>query len=623
MNRDAGAQQRLHVAAMCLLALAFWILSRAYLGIYHDSQLYTLQALARLGPSNGLAMDVFLRYGSQDSYTLFSPIYAFAIDLLGLENAARTLAALGQLAWVAAATYLAVTVLDGYWRWVGLALLAGLPGFYGAGEVFRFAEPFLTPRIFAESLVLVGLAAGIRNRLTYASAAMVLALLLHPLMAAGGVLCLACIALDRHPRVVPITVIAGLSTAILIAIIIPIGPLRMFPSDWLGLVRTRSEFLLISDWDSESWEGVLTTLVALYIAATSPGPRRAVLLAKAGFTVSLLGLLVTWVGGTLFNVVLLIQGQAWRWSWVGTVVVMLVSVTQVPAAWRLGPMARSVLLLFLAGFLLKGWFAVALYLSAALVWFFRDKPLPGVVSRITFLASVGLSATCVLGWAGLHLTAWPNSGEDAPAVWAVEPVIRPLADGVIPLLLIVLFSRAARAQRFGRTLVIAAAGAAGAACLPASIDWSRTYAPDEISQGATRWREVIPIDAEVLWPQNAIGSWVLLERRHYVSLAQSAGILFSEDTARELDRRARIAHLVTPPRFVFGGQGWSWQLTDERVRSLCVAGGPEFIVSARRLSLPPAAAPVSLPVIASGNGSALHWLYSCADIRRAPTMPST
>ena len=50
----------------------------------------TLQALAHLKPDL-LSNDIFLRFGSQDNYTLFSPLYAAVISLLGVEPAASLL----------------------------------------------------------------------------------------------------------------------------------------------------------------------------------------------------------------------------------------------------------------------------------------------------------------------------------------------------------------------------------------------------------------------------------------------------------------------------------------------------------------------------------------------------
>ena len=60
-----------------------------YHGLTGDGQIYAFQAFARLHPQ--LTADLYLQNTSQDQFTLFSPLYAWCIGLLGLENAARLL----------------------------------------------------------------------------------------------------------------------------------------------------------------------------------------------------------------------------------------------------------------------------------------------------------------------------------------------------------------------------------------------------------------------------------------------------------------------------------------------------------------------------------------------------
>ena len=86
----SGSTSRFGLAVIALVASATWALSHSYQGLFHDAGIYTLQALARLHPDS-LPGDVFLRFGSQDSFSVFSPIYASAARLLGVEQAAATL----------------------------------------------------------------------------------------------------------------------------------------------------------------------------------------------------------------------------------------------------------------------------------------------------------------------------------------------------------------------------------------------------------------------------------------------------------------------------------------------------------------------------------------------------
>src|SRR5882762_6404002 len=107
---NSSATSRLSLAVVGLLVVATWALSHSYRGIFHDAGLYTLQALARLHPDS-LAEDVFLKFGSQDGFTIFSPIYAAASRLLGVEFAAAVLTLLLQWALLAGAWVLARAVM--------------------------------------------------------------------------------------------------------------------------------------------------------------------------------------------------------------------------------------------------------------------------------------------------------------------------------------------------------------------------------------------------------------------------------------------------------------------------------------------------------------------------------
>src|SRR5260370_14781727 len=99
---NSSATSRLGLWVIGLLGIATWALSHSYRGIFHDAGLYTLQALARLHPDS-LPEDVFLKFGSQDGFTIFGPIYAAASRLLGVDLAATTLTLVLQWALLAAA----------------------------------------------------------------------------------------------------------------------------------------------------------------------------------------------------------------------------------------------------------------------------------------------------------------------------------------------------------------------------------------------------------------------------------------------------------------------------------------------------------------------------------------
>src|ERR1700721_1965521 len=95
-----GIQSKIIGVVCFLTAVATWLLLRGYHGLLGDAQLYAFQALARIHPS--LASDLYLQNTSQDQFTIFSPVYAWFIESLGLEHAARVLP-LGFTLWLLAA----------------------------------------------------------------------------------------------------------------------------------------------------------------------------------------------------------------------------------------------------------------------------------------------------------------------------------------------------------------------------------------------------------------------------------------------------------------------------------------------------------------------------------------
>src|SRR4051812_26774615 len=64
-----------HPAALFGLLLLLNTLFRPYLGIHHDAMLYSGQVLSRLDPAT-YSDDLFFRYGSQDRFSIFSPLMA-------------------------------------------------------------------------------------------------------------------------------------------------------------------------------------------------------------------------------------------------------------------------------------------------------------------------------------------------------------------------------------------------------------------------------------------------------------------------------------------------------------------------------------------------------------------
>ena len=184
----------------CLLALllALNAMARPYGNLAHDARLYSVQVLNQL-EGGAYADDLFLRYGSQDQFSIFSRIAAPLAGALGLQAAFFLLYVLSTALFYLALMRLVLALIPD--RAVAVLALvylavASLP--FGGHNIFLVHESFLTPRILANALVLFALERVLRERFGVALALLVPAMSVHPLMAFGGLLIWAgCFAVAR------------------------------------------------------------------------------------------------------------------------------------------------------------------------------------------------------------------------------------------------------------------------------------------------------------------------------------------------------------------------------------------------------------------------------------------
>jgi len=99
------------IISIFLTLISIWILSHPYKGIVHDSKLYTLQAMSHIKPEI-FKHDLFLRFDSQENYSVFSYPYAFIIRLTNPITANIILFILGHILWFVSAWLLLSLLLS-------------------------------------------------------------------------------------------------------------------------------------------------------------------------------------------------------------------------------------------------------------------------------------------------------------------------------------------------------------------------------------------------------------------------------------------------------------------------------------------------------------------------------
>ena len=532
---------RFTLPALSLGVLLIWMLQHPYGGVVDDSCLYSLFALARLHPQS-LANDVFLKFGSQDHYTIFSPIFAAAIRLLGLEPAA----ALGTLLSQAAVAYggwlLARRVMCVEHSLLALGLLLALPSGFGAGGPFHYLEGFLTPRQIAEGLTLMGLAVLVGSRPILGVACLFAGLLLHPIMALGGiVMAIVLYGVIPRPRV-GLTLLAGAFVLTLaIAFITSSGPFARLDPQWLHIINITSPYLFVLQWTLPDWIRALpaaTVLIVGILVTTKPLVRNQ---CCAALATACCGLLLTIVFCDLLKLQLVTGMQLWRWLWLAQVVAVLLFPVVVVDCWRSGPVTRAACLALVSTWIVPNdplVFGIALLAIACAASAGRVST-DRRASRLVFLGSCALLAIAlVINFASKINLPRPggNSAPQAVALWLGVWA----QDGILYAAVLIGVLWLSKRWPWARSAWILAAGATLACIffLPLTWHaWTASYYNSKMYAAVASWRAAIPPEAEVIWPTLPIGAWYLLERPSYWSRHQESGDVFSRAKALEIQRR--------------------------------------------------------------------------------------
>jgi hypothetical protein len=569
------------------------MLAHPYLGLFHDANLYTLQALARLHPDT-LAHDVFLGFGSQDRFTIFSPLYAAAIRWLGVDHAAALLTLVSQFAFFAGSWCLARTLMSADLALCSLVLVIAMPGDYGPGRIFACVEQFLTPRMSAEAFVLAALAAAFSGRQRWGFVLLAAAFALHPVLAAAGAFAwLAAQALLPHPRV-GVSMILSAGGGLLLAFwLLPTGEWGRINADWLAIVAQRSPYLFLSSWGLDDWSRALVSLAILIVGACTL-ESRARLLCRASALTMVAGLILAAFASDGLHLTVLTQMQPWRWQWLGTLLASLILPAIVAASWKRGDAARTTTLLSLAAWIFgAGEYALICALTAMLSLSFGR--LNAREARLVFIGSGAILALAV-AWriaSNLEFTD-VHYMDDALPIWLRRGTSF-VHDGFVPAALLCLGAWTVHARRtpiaasiWSVLGIVAIAGIAPFAW----SGWTMQEFPRAQLARFAPWRDVIAPREEVFWSESPLSAWVLLNRTNYISGLQTSGMIFSRASALELETRAQaLGQFVAPATFLsWSGASSHLSLSRDQLKGICSSGAFGYLVTSVDLGVPPVAA---------------------------------
>ncbi len=542
-------QNKLVAVSFALMLVVLWMLMQGYQGFAGDAQIYAFQAMARIQPA--LSTDLYLQNTSQDQYTVFSPVYAWFIGWLGLENAARVLT-LFFTAWLFAAAWkLAVGIAAGATNaangaaWLGAAFLVIAAGDYGAAGVFRISDSFLTARLPAEALVITALACYCYGMTRWAAVMAAAALFVHPLMAFPGILMLICLWLPIRSSL--IGAIAGIFATLGVAL--AATALRadahvftVMDADWLEVVRERSQFLFLQLWSVHDWDINLRPLLYLIFIAVAMDDERIRRFCVAGLIVGSCGLAVALIGCLTGPITVLVQGQAWRWEWVACLLSILLlpaTLLRISRDETCGPLCAALLI---GGWVVSNLGGTACVLLALLVWTLRNQVSRHAVRYFRWMTLFG----------AVLLVAWIISESVGRGSMASDKIRNILGVRVAVAALFGLlwwWLQGTRSQ-WPPLIVSAVLLIASISILPASFKQAHALESDMDAKEFSDWSSAIPPDSTVfVAPTRDVGSfvWFTLRRPNYLALDQSAGVVFSRATALEILRRSLVLLPLTDP----------------------------------------------------------------------------
>ena len=590
--------------SLTLMLLVLWALTHHFQGFARDGELYAVQALARLHPA--LRVDVYLANNSQDQFSIFSRIYAWFIGFIGLQNAALLLFVSCTAWFLSAAWALAREVSNTDTAWLAVIMLLVTTGSYGASAVFHYSESYLTARSLAEALIVTALAAHLHGSKRLAIGIAVAALSIHPLMALPGLLLLICLWLPIRQAVT--AALAGVLFTLSIALAAVFIPqtahfLTVMDAPWLEVVRERSQFVFLKYWSLNDWEMHARPFLCLAFSAWVFDDDRVRRLCIGAMLVGAAALAVAFIAGAIGPVAILLQGQAWRWFWVtGFVSVLMLAPTAV-RAWRDGTCGPFCAALIIAGWTFAAVHGAVMVALALLLWGLRSRIeiRRGALLRWAAYTLIAVMAAWVLANSWSLITS-PRAVSSSEPLW-VDRVRSILGMQVSTIFLFAFFWYWVRSSRalWRPALAVVLLSVSVPLFLPGAFTWSATTGSDaEIAEFAD-WRNAVAETGNVLIipaRKSAAFVWLTLERPSYLSVNQSAGVIFSRPTALEIRRRSAVLLPVTDPDWKIlsqltqetGGkklENLPRPLTSQNLAAICVDPVLSFVIAKENVGFDP------------------------------------
>jgi hypothetical protein len=516
-------------------------------------------------------------HDGQSKFSLFPLLMTWAVQALGPGTAALLTTVLGLAFWLGAAAFLFSRLLKGSALAASLLFLCVMPSAYGGDGVFRWAEPFATPRIFAEAASLLAVGMFLHKRQLVAFLCLAVAALLHPIMALptiGLVILLLCLE-DRRWLAAPALAAGGLAAAVLLHIPLA-GRLMVFPDPaWMQAIMAVTPFIFPAHWQAADWSVLACQLAtAGLVFLFCPGTARR--LAGAAAVVAVAG-----IAAATLPSLLVLQAQLWRSAWLLSVLVAGLLPLLIGTLWSRGQTGRLASIFIVLAWSQANEFGLALPLLAVAAGLARMKP-GASLPRLIYVGAWACAVVLVLYLAVVRAgTLWFVLKSLAPGMAASLPLL--LSTGV--LFVVVAALGLALAVGWRPQLPVALfAGLSLILILATLVFWDARTPMMRLREASTyspALGAMFP-SGEVAWLDDRGDSWLVTGRPEWWGHIQGAGVIFDRDLAVEWDRRYHkllgldLRAPIDPTRGQIPQAGAI--VTDSRLWQVCLLG-PDWLVA--------------------------------------------